>query len=103
MWKINSLSASLGKEAHHLHGELQALKVVLQVLPFNGKAILLGSKGKIKPCNRSQNRSRWPSQHFINIIPGSPRFYRQLEHFQSGSGKRDTQEASLMWMENNSG
>lgn len=46
MWKINSLSASLGKEAHHLHGELQALKVVLQVLPFNGKAILLGSKGK---------------------------------------------------------
>lgn len=42
----NSLFTCSGEEAHHLHSQLQALKVVLQILPFDGEAILLVSTRK---------------------------------------------------------
>lgn len=39
----DSLFSRGREEAHHLHGQLQALKIMLEVLPFNREAILLVS------------------------------------------------------------
>lgn len=39
------LFARAGQEADHLHRQLQALKVVLEILPFHREAVLLVSGG----------------------------------------------------------
>lgn len=55
-----------GKEAHHFHSQLQALKVMFKILPFNCEAILLVSTRKkgyqhFKQLNTSSHHSlRFP-------------------------------------------
>lgn len=39
------LFARVGQEADHLHRQLQALKVVFEILPFHREAVLLVSGG----------------------------------------------------------
>lgn len=38
------------QEAHHLHGQLQTLKVVLQILSFHCEAVLLVSRSNESPA-----------------------------------------------------
>ncbi len=59
-----------GKEAHHFHSQLQALKVMFKILPFNCEAILLVSTRKkgyqhFKQLNASSHYSlRFPRGWF---------------------------------------
>lgn len=43
----DSLFSCGWQEPHHLHGQLQTLKVVLQILSFHGEAVLLVSRSNV--------------------------------------------------------